>query len=270
MAFKQSYLVPKHLYEILCNPTQISSKEPPDVRMKKLDHAYRFQMEVEDEEEHPKKIILKPDKDTLSHRKDIILKAVKDDSKRYLASQILKFFHEKGGGSVKFEDDFKVAVDGERIPGLDARDALRYLVGEIEDSDLKAFPLYQKLKTLKARDHLSRFYWQPDKKKWLFYTPYAKQHSWESEDASDVGSQAEEGISTPESQTLSQYFSPTSEKETPIYRERSPDSDTEKPAYRGRSTEPQKRKTRKRREHHMLTRRQIGSTRSGKQWQTYK
>lgn len=220
MAFKESYLVPKSEYERLTKVQLID--EPADVQLKKLDHAYRFQTKV---------TTIPP---TLGQeRKEHVLEAIKDDSKRMLATKILKFIRKKGGGTIKWDENFKLMVDDFKLSWLDARDAFRYLVGEIEDRDFVAYPLYEKLVELKAPSYMIAFYDKPISKP---------------------------GVSKPTEKDWP-WLAYTPEKRR--------ESESEEEEERGRSLSVETRRKRKKAPRFLETRSKRGSTRSGRQWRVY-
>ena len=157
MSFEESYLIPKSLYERLQN--QKPATDPDDVAIKKRDYAYRFRL---------KKLPLTQ----LQYPSALILDAFDDDAKRNLAQQILHFIQTHGGGTIKWGDDYVLIVNGTRMEELDAREVMRQIVGEVEDPNQLARPVYDQLQDLGAPDYLLRFY--HDKFQWDPYSPQWK------------------------------------------------------------------------------------------------
>ena len=143
MTFKESYLIPKHLYETLQH--NALNKEPDDVVVKKKDYAYRFKLSATPQAAQ-------------NNPFEPILSSIVDDAKRNLAFKILQFIQTRGGGSVKWGGDNIMILNGTRTVALNASDVVRKLVGEIEDPQYLAYPVYQQLQRLNAPEYLLRFY----------------------------------------------------------------------------------------------------------------
>ena len=145
MNFEESYLIPKTLYEKLRH-NETDTTPPDDVAIKQKDYAYRFKLgksHLNLQEENPSALILD---------------SINDSSKRLLAAQILHFIHSRGGGSIKWGEDYIMIIDGTRYEELDAREVFRRIVGEIEDPAQTAYPVYIQLKKLQAPYYFLRFY----------------------------------------------------------------------------------------------------------------
>lgn len=142
MAFSESYLIPKTTFEKLKRWRQ---KIPPDVELKMLDHRTRFALPT-------------TKKEPPNSQMKTILDSVKEPAKKVLAKKILNFISTRAGGSIRWEDDYKIIIDGEKNYHLDIRDAILDLVGETADTNGKTLGLYQKLKQLKTPFHYLQFY----------------------------------------------------------------------------------------------------------------
>lgn len=152
MAFKECYLVPKQLYDRQVKMTD--STMPADVKIKLLDHEKRFGQAVrttsEDQESQ------------LERQMQTILDGVPDVTRRNLASQILTFIVTRGGGSVKWTDDFGVLLDNRRLYNLDIRKVIRHLVGADSDIKRESLPIYERLLSLGMKPTLLMFYDNPE------------------------------------------------------------------------------------------------------------
>jgi len=148
MGFKECYLVPKELYE-----KQIRKVDPPipaDVKLKWVDHQKRFQSGVQIPQE--------VEESQLERQMQTILEGIPDVSKRNIASQILTFIASRGGGSVKWTDDFGVLLDNRRIYNLDIREVMRHLAGVTPDIKSQSLPIYERLSELGMKPTLLMFY----------------------------------------------------------------------------------------------------------------
>lgn len=149
MDFKECYLIPKELYDHQVKAKDRSSL-PADVRLKLLDHQKRFQTAVP-----PKK---EDEESRLEQQIQTILGGIPDVTRKNLASQILTFIVSKGGGSIRWTDDFGVLLDNQRLYNLDIRQAIRHLVGANPDFKRESLPIYERLLALGMKPTLLMFY----------------------------------------------------------------------------------------------------------------
>ena len=128
MSFKESYLIPKDLYHSL-NPdfTQPTKKE--DLKMKDFKHRFKQHSKKNGSNSKLAEGILNNLQES-QPRKRGLLDAISDPYRRALAGEILQFINNNAKDVITFKNDFSVQIDGETIPGLDARDALAHLVGQ--------------------------------------------------------------------------------------------------------------------------------------------
>lgn len=148
MAFKECYLVPKQLYDKQIK--MADSAMPADVKLKLLDHEKRFGPAVRTTPE---------DQETrLERQMQTILDGVPDVTRRNLASQILTFIVTRGGGSIRWSDDFGVLLDNQRLYNLDIRKVMRHLVGADSDIKRESLPIYERLLSLGMKPTLLMFY----------------------------------------------------------------------------------------------------------------
>jgi len=150
MGFEECYLVPKELYE---KHQHTSSLVPPDVRLKQWDYKKRFQSSVH--------TAAPSDDAKLDRQIQTILNGIPDVLRRNLGSQILTFIVSKGGGTIKWTDDFQVFLDNRRLYNLDIREVLRHLVGVNHDIKRESYPIYERLLSLGINPTLLMFYDDP-------------------------------------------------------------------------------------------------------------
>ena len=170
MSFKESYLIPKDLYHSL-NPdfTQSTKKEDftqstkkEDLKIKDFKHRFK---------PHSKKIggsNSKLAEEILNYfqasqpRKLGLLDAISDPYRRALAGEILQFINNNAKDVITIKKDLSVQIDGETIPGLDARDALAHLVGQLETHKQTSYKLYDRLLELGIKPHLLKYFVNTD------------------------------------------------------------------------------------------------------------
>jgi len=155
-SFEESYLVPKTVYQKFAAQKKM---QPIDVRLKNFDYQRRFLDSADNTPILPQTI---PRESESEQQMRIILNSIKDVSKRSLASQIINFIISRAAGSIGWTKQYHVTLDGERIYGLDIRDALKHLVGEKVDFAGASWPVYQRLKDLGAHQSLLSFYHNED------------------------------------------------------------------------------------------------------------
>lgn len=128
MNFKESYLIPKSLYEALKDDKTLATSHtrsnlPADIQVKLMDYQNRFQTQVP----------LEPKTERRFNNADVqeILEGVQDVSRRSLARDLLHFIKAETGGAVTWDDNFKVVLQDETLFDTDIRDCIRMIVGEI-------------------------------------------------------------------------------------------------------------------------------------------
>ena len=95
-------------------------------------------------------------------RKRGLLDAISDPYRRAVAEEILQFINNKAKDAITIGKDLSVQIDGETIPGLDARDALAHLVGQLETHKQFSYKLYNRLLELGINPHLLKFFENTD------------------------------------------------------------------------------------------------------------
>ena len=166
-SFKECYLVPKALYESLSKgktlkektmvknsksnlPSNTNYDTPADVKTKYYDYDNKFPTQSAP---NPK-----------SHRYSLeyeLLGNLHSIGKKNVAKDIVNFIISRTGGTIEWNDDFKLEVDGETLFDLDLRDVLAFIVGEQEDYYGKAIPIITKLQELNAPSYFFMFYKGP-------------------------------------------------------------------------------------------------------------
>lgn len=142
MNFKESYLIPKNLYDKQMQKSdvesfkeRISNKDnlttesnlPSDVKLKLWDFHQRYNVA-------PSQSI----EDGINKKErqmGEILKSVNHTSKRIMAKDILDFIIHKTGGVVDWDDKFNLILNGRVYYNIDIRDCIRIMVGDLPNED---------------------------------------------------------------------------------------------------------------------------------------
>jgi hypothetical protein len=149
--FRECYLIPKQTYDAVVRD-QPAHKEhlPDDIQMKLNDFRQRYNF---DENKKDKGKIRSTHEEHTE-----ILESVRDSGKREIAKKILDFIQTRTGGTINWDPHFNVILDGQILFGVDIRDVVRVLVGDIRDFDHRARPVFQKLEELRIHPSLLLFY----------------------------------------------------------------------------------------------------------------
>lgn len=168
MNFKESYLVPKTIYEKMATPCHDVSetgkidnkadKIPADVRMKLYDYNKKFP------KKYPPNKIFPPANLPSNHEEkgvdvaEELVSSIKNTSRKNLANEIISFIKRRGGGEIGWTNNFDLVLNDRRHFGVDIRDMLAFTVGEIEDSSERARAFIHKLREIQAPPHFFMFY----------------------------------------------------------------------------------------------------------------
>ena len=162
MAFKECYLVPKVLYETMSKGNSSKNSKssffshkgsfstPADVKTKYFDYNEKFPSQSSP---NPKSFRYSLENEILGNIHSI--------GKKKLAKNIVDFIISKTGGTIEWNNDFKLEVDGVTLFDLDIRDVLSFIVGAQEDYHGKAIPIIKKLQELNAPSYFFMFYKGP-------------------------------------------------------------------------------------------------------------
>lgn len=145
--FKECYLVPKQLYDALMKDKQPNaiSGLPDDVKIKLQDFNNRFNLDGEKELQ---------DGAEENNSKDEIVSSVSDYSKRKKAEDIVDFMLNNSAGVIKWDRNFNIILDGQRLFGTDIRDLVRHLVGDTKgELDANQKRVVSRLKKIDALPH---------------------------------------------------------------------------------------------------------------------
>lgn len=166
MNFKESYLVPKAIYEKMTGGSpdtanKMPDKEdniPGDVRMRLFDYNNKFP------KTYPQSKIFSPANPRITFLEktlddaDELVSSIRNTSRKNLAKEIVTFIDRRGGGVIGWTKNFDLVLDNQRQNGSDIRDILAYTVGEIEDFGQRALPFISKLKEVDAPPYFFMFY----------------------------------------------------------------------------------------------------------------
>ena len=192
MGFKECYLVPKELYD-----QQVKMNDrpplPADVKLKLLDQQKRFQTGVQPRKED--------DESRLEQQMQTILNGIPDVTRKNLASQILTFIVSKGGGTIKWSDDFGVLLDNQRLYNLDIRQVLRHLVGVSPDLRRESLQIYERLLALGMKPTLLMFYNDEPEEVEDELSTSTKEDDWDDDDKYEEASPEWSPIDTSETKT---------------------------------------------------------------------
>jgi len=156
--FKECYLVPGHLYDALVpnKRTTVTSGLPDDVKIKFQDFNKRFNLV---DGKQPWNGVEE------DNGKDEIISSVSDYSKRKKAGDIVDFMLNKSVGAVKWDRNFNIILDGQRLFGTDIRDLVRHLVGDtkgaLDDNQKTVVSRLKKIDTLPRRLFSQLQTWEP-------------------------------------------------------------------------------------------------------------
>jgi len=156
--FKECYLVPRHLYDALVRDKRVNviSGLPDDVKIKLQDFNKRFNL-VDGGEPW--------DGVEAATGKDEIISSVSDYSKRKKAEDIVDFMLNNSAGAIKWDKNFNIILDGQRLFGTDIRDLVRHLVGdtkgELDDNQKKVVSRLKKIEVLPHRLISQLQTWEP-------------------------------------------------------------------------------------------------------------
>lgn len=222
MNFTESYLVPKKLYDditavkrgaLLVPPSgktdlYIDSNLPDDVKLKLLDYHKRFGTAVKNNG-MTRGDPLPEDGQALKEKQmEEIIGSVRDFSKKKLATKIVRFIVDKGGGTIGWDDNFTLIIDGVKHFGTDVRDCIKVTVGEMRDTLNKTDRFVEKLESLGINPNLTMFASEGVKKEkyeppWHFFG-----RSWKKEEEEEDGS--------PDTTTTPNGSKPESEDESSV------------------------------------------------------
>lgn len=146
--FKECYLVPRHLYDAFMQDKRanVISGLPDDVKIKIQDFNKRFNLAGED--------LQQQDDGVEDYGKHEIISSVSDYSKRKKAEDIVDFILNNSAGVIKWDRNFNIILDDQRLFGTDIRDLVRHLVGDTKgELDANQTKVVSRLKQINVLPH---------------------------------------------------------------------------------------------------------------------
>lgn len=189
MTFKESYLIPKELYEKLLNSKKndllapIGVDLPADVKVRMMDFHERFKENptIRDDKHDKRK-----ERSSGTHEQiEQILGSVNNQSKLPLASEIIEFIRNKMGGTVTWDRNYNLVLNGTTFYGVDIRDCLRVLLGDLPVSTVPVDDLVKYLRAFDIDERMLMYYKEDDESDEDDTTIGIKKHKDEEEEEED-------------------------------------------------------------------------------------